>query len=143
MEKKPSMIKGGSHTDHRGTIHFVNDFDMSQVKRFYLIEHPNMEIIRAWRAHRIEQRWFSVLVGKFVIRIVKIDNWESPTKVVSIQDVHLSSCNEVLYIPSGYGTWIQAEENNSKLLVFGDYGIEHAFNDDYLYPQDYFTELIS
>jgi len=143
MENKPSMIKGGSHTDHRGTIHFVNDFDMSQVKRFYLIEHPNIEVIRAWRAHRIEQRWFNAVAGKFVIRIVKIDNWESPTKVVSIQDVHLSSCNEVLYIPSGYGTWIQAEENNSKLLVFGDYGIEHAINDDYLYPQDYFTELIS
>lgn len=31
-------IKGGIAEDHRGHIRFVNDFDMTEVKRFYIIK---------------------------------------------------------------------------------------------------------
>lgn len=139
MERTASIIKGGSHSDHRGTISFVNDFDMNPVRRFYVISHPDTEIVRGWRAHKIEQRWFQVLYGAFLIRLVKIDNWESPSKNLPVEKFTLfADNNEVLYIPAGYGTLIQAIQKNSRIIVYGDYGIENANLDDYLYPSDYF-----
>ena len=70
--EKPQILTGGVFTDHRGTLKYNNGFDMSQVKRFYTIEHPDTSTIRAWRGHKIEQRWFSVSKGAFVIKLVKI-----------------------------------------------------------------------
>jgi dTDP-4-dehydrorhamnose 3,5-epimerase-like enzyme len=139
MEQIPAIIKGESYTDHRGTLHFVNDFAMDQVKRFYIIEHKDTEIIRAWRAHRIEQRWFHVIKGVFLIRLVKIDNWESPDRGLPVLEITLSaSSTEILHIPVGFASSIQATETNSSLLIFADYGIENSKTDNYLYPADYF-----
>ena len=137
--KQPRIIKGGSHTDHRGKISFMNEFDMTEVKRSYVIFHPETDIIRAWRAHKIEQRGFHVLDGGFLIRLVKINDWEMPDRNLSIEEFILTAENtEVLHIPAGYGSSIQAIEKNSKLIVFGDYGIDNAKLDDYLYPSDFF-----
>lgn len=139
MSMLPSIIEGGSHTDQRGTITFLNEFDMSQVKRFYIIQHPNTETVRGWRAHKIEQRWFHVTDGSFLIRLVKIDDFSSPSVDLSVTEFELSSkSTEVLHVPVGYASSIQAIEPESKLVVFADYGIENATTDDYIYPVDYF-----
>ncbi len=74
MINKVEMIKGGMAKDHRGQIRFVNDFDLSEVKRFYIIKNADTELVRGWRAHRIEQRWFYVLSGAFIIDVVCIDS---------------------------------------------------------------------
>jgi dTDP-4-dehydrorhamnose 3,5-epimerase-like enzyme len=138
-----SFIKGGFAEDARGRIRFVNDFDMSQVKRFYIIKNADTDLIRGWRAHRIEQRWFYVLSGSFVIDIVTIDNWEQPTQSLSVEKIHLKDTdNSVFYLSTGYATTIQAASENAELLVFGDYGIEHASEDDYTYPLNYFVNRI-
>lgn len=141
MENKPGVISGGIHTDQRGTLRFFNDFDMEPVKRFYIIEHPDTETIRGWRAHRIEQRWFQITQGAFKIQLIKIDNWEVPSKSLLIEEFIISAQdNKVLHIPKGFASSIQALENNSKVIVFADYGIENAKLDDYLYPVDYFIK---
>ena len=140
MNTGPALIPGGSHTDHRGTISFVNDFDMSQIKRFYIIQNNDTSTIRAWRGHITEQRWFSVVQGEFLIRLVKIDDWKSPSKDLAVEEYSLSSENpEVLHIPTGYASWVKAAIDHSKLIVFADHGIEHAKEDDYLFPEDYFN----
>ena len=132
-------IQGGIAKDHRGQIRFVNNFDMSDVKRFYIIKNTDLDLIRGWRAHRIEQRWFYVLSGSFQIDIVEIDNWDEASKNLIVRTENVkSSDNEVLHLSSGYGTAFQALEENSELLVFSNYGIENAVNDDYTYPLDYF-----
>lgn len=132
-------IKGGSHTDQRGTVAFFNDFDMSAVKRFYTIENANTSLVRAWRAHRIEQRWFYAAKGAFLLHFVKIDNWDSPSKTLPIEAFEISAQqHEILHMPSGYASSVRALTPEAKLIVFGDYGIDHAKNDDYLYPADYF-----
>ena len=133
-------IKGGVAKDARGQIRFVNDFDMSLVKRFYIIKNGDTELIRGWRAHRIEQRWFYVLSGSFELNIVKIDNWDNPSANLAIETLILSTENlEVLHLPIGYGTALRALEDNSELLVFADHGIEHAPLDDYTWDADYFV----
>jgi len=139
MNTTIQLIQGNRHTDHRGTVTFLNDFDMSEVRRFYIIQNQDTETVRAWRAHKIEKRWFYVSDGAFLIRIVNIDNWETPDKNSPIDDVILSAQqNQILYIPVGHGTWIQATEDNSKLIVFGDHEIGKASLDDHLYPSNYF-----
>lgn len=132
-------IKGGIAKDHRGQIRFVNDFDMSDVKRFYIIKNTDLELIRGWRAHRIEQRWFYVLSGSFQIDIVKIDNWKNPSKKLKIETIILNSeQQQILHLSKGYGTAIKSLSNDSELLVFSDFGIDNAIKDDYTYNLDYF-----
>lgn len=136
-------IQGGVAQDERGQIRFVNDFDMSLVKRFYIIKNVDTELVRGWRAHQIEQRWFYVLSGTFSVDLIKIDNWEMPSPDLPLQQVILHSTDmQVLHVPVGYGTAFKALKPNSELLVFADYGIDHAALDDHTWPLDYFKNLV-
>lgn len=143
--KKPdiSFIQGGKAKDHRGQIRFVNDFDMEQVRRFYLIRNADTELVRGWRAHRIEQRWFYVLSGSFSVAIVKIDHWDQPSRDLPVERRTLAADQqELLHVPAGYGTAFRALSPDSELLVFADYGIDHAPMDDHTYAPDYFLDGI-
>ncbi|TYR36894.1 sugar epimerase [Sphingobacterium phlebotomi] len=134
-----TSIIGGIAKDHRGQIRFVNDFDMTQVKRFYIIKNTDTELIRGWRAHRMEQRWFYVLSGSFAVDLIQIDNWENASPDLPVEKRILKAeKQQVLHVPVGYGTAFQALESESELLVFADYGIENAKNDDYTWSVDYF-----
>lgn len=134
-----TTIQGGIAKDERGQIRFVNDFDMSFVKRFYIIKNADLDLVRGWRAHRIEQRWFYVLSGVFAIDLVKIDDWANASTDLPVERKILRSEDGlVLHVPVGYGMAFQALEVDSELLVFADYGIDNAKNDDYTYSLDYF-----
>lgn len=140
-EKSIKTIVGDVAKDHRGHIRFVNDFDMTQVKRFYIIKNTDTKLVRGWRAHRIEQRWFYMLSGTFVIDLIQIDDWDNISNDLSIERRVLKTGEQqVLHVPSGYGTALQSLEPESELLVFSDYGIENASNDDYTWPEDYFVK---
>lgn len=134
------FIKGGTASDERGQIRFVNDFDLSEVRRFYIIKNWDTSIVRGWRAHKMEQRWFYVIAGSFSVDIVSIDNWISPSPDSPVDRIVLSASDQrVLHLATGYGTAFQALEDDSELLVFADYPIENAANDDYTYPLAYFN----
>lgn len=136
------FIQGGIAKDYRGQIRFVNEFDMGLVKRFYIIKNLDLELVRGWRAHRIEQRWFYVLQGSFAIHLVKIDNWDKPSKDLEVARVIFDEKdNKVLHVPAGYGTAFQALENDSEILVFADYHLDHASKDNYTYGLDYFLKI--
>jgi len=144
VKNQPSIIEGGFHSDHRGSINFFNTFDMTQIKRFYVIENSDTEIKRGWRGHRIEQRWFFVSKGAFLIQIVKIDDWEEPNPNSPVFECELS--NEkgwILHVPFGYATCIRSLEDEARICVFADYGIENAELDNYLYPEDYFRASVT
>ena len=136
----PTLISGGNYKDERGILNFNNDFDMSLVKRMYIIENVDTAFIRCWQGHKIEQRWFSATIGKFKINLIKIDNWKNPSKKLEKITFEISSENaDVLHIPVGYVSSIQAMIKSSKLLVMADYKLGDV-NDDYKYSTDYFTE---
>ena len=50
-----------------------------------------------------------------------------------------SENTDVLHIPAGYVSSIQAMIKSSKLLVMSDYKLG-TISDDYKYPTDYFKE---
>ena len=136
MEAK--LIKGNIHKDFRGAIYYNNDFNAQEVKRIYLIENRDTEFVRAWQGHKIEQRWFSAIQGSFEIKLIEVDNWDAPSKNSTIFSFILSSSElNVLHVPKGYISSIQAKDQNAKLLVMADYLIGEV-KDEYRFEADYF-----
>ena len=136
---RPVVINGGSYSDIRGDVTYNNDFDMSSIKRIYSIQNINTSIVRAWQGHAIERRWFSVVKGSFEIKLIKIDNWENPTKSLEVFSRIINDENfDVLCVPGGYVSSIQALEENSKLLLMSDYRLGDI-EDEYRFDSNYFT----
>ena len=134
----PKIIKGNSFTDIRGTINFNNSFDASQIKRMYIIQNSSVNFIRGWQGHKVEQRWFSAVQGKFEIHLIKVDNWEIPSKYLQSIKYNLSSDKmNVLHVPPGFVSSIRSKEPASKLLAMSNYGIEEI-KDEYRYENVYF-----
>lgn len=135
---KPNIIEGNCYIDQRGKLFYNNDFDTSSIKRIYMIENINVDFIRAWQGHKIEQRWFSVLQGSFEIQLIAIDDWEKPTINLQRHKFILNTDKlSVLHIPRGYVSSIQALKEASKLLVMADYFLGEI-DDEFRYSFDYF-----
>ena len=134
----PLLIGGSLFFDKRGVLKFNNNFDASGVKRIYTIQNASETIERAWQGHQIEQRWFSAIKGTFTIKLIKIDNWETPSRNLEMIDYQITDDSlHVLYVPPGYVTSIKGEEPEALLLVMADYFL-HEIKDEYKFPQDYF-----
>lgn len=134
----PSLIIGAKHTDARGTLLYNNDFDLTQVKRMYIIENQDTQVVRAWQGHQKEQRWFLAIKGAFKIELIAIDNWEKPSK--NLQKYNFTLTTEtmnVLHIPSGYVNSIQSLEEGAQLLIMSNYLLDEH-QDDYRFAVDYF-----
>ena len=137
MNEMPNIITGGASTDARGTLSFVNDFDLLPVRRFYIIDHPHTSVVRAWQAHKKEQKWFYVLTGSFKIVIVKPEEWLSTSdKAVPQEFILRNGDNHLLHVPGGFANGFQALESNSKLMVFSDYPIADAGTDDHRFDKN-------
>lgn len=137
---KPHLISGNQYKDQRGFLFYNNDFDVSSIKRMYIIENASTNFVRAWQGHSVEQRWFSTVEGCFIIKLIEIDNWENPNIYLpEIEFVLRSDSLNVLHIPKGYVTSIQAMEDKSKLLVMADYHLGEI-QDEFRYPQNYFIK---
>ena len=137
--QQPKIIKGNSLTDILGTINFNNSFDASEIKRIYIIKNNSLDFLRGWQGHKIEQRWFSSVHGSFYIKLIKIDNWELPSK--NLECLEFSICNktlDVLHVPKGYISCIKAMEKESKLLVMADYKLGEIV-DEYRFELNYFN----
>lgn len=137
---KSNLIKGGIHTDSRGTIGFVNDFDMTKVKRFYHITHKDITIIRAWQGHRIESKWFYCIAGSFEVKLIKVDDWIKPSTSLITETILLTAEeSKILHIPGGYVNGFKAMTPKSTLLVFSDVNLEQSTKDDYRFDKDYWS----
>lgn len=132
------LYPGNKFSDERGVITFNNDFDASSARRLYTIENRSVDFIRGWQGHKIEQRWFAPVKGAFRVWVIKIDDWESPSKDLAIEKYDLSADTlNFLHIPAGCVTAIRAVEEESKLLVLADYLLGET-QDEYRFPLDYF-----
>jgi dTDP-4-dehydrorhamnose 3,5-epimerase-like enzyme len=135
----PTIIQGGSHTDERGILSFNNAFDASVVKRVYTIQNKDCNCIRGWRGHRIEQRWFSSVNGSFRIELIAVDDWDNPpTEVAKLSFTIDDKKLDILHIPPGYLSSIQAITTGATLLVMADYKLGEV-KDEYRFDIDYFT----
>jgi dTDP-4-dehydrorhamnose 3,5-epimerase-like enzyme len=134
-----TIIRGGAHTDERGTLSFNNAFDASAVKRVYTIQNKDCSFVRGWQGHRIEQRWFSAVKGSFKIELIAVNDWDNPGKDAIVLPFLLQDNNmDVLHIPPGYLSSIQAITSEAILLVMADYKLGEV-KDEYRFDINYFS----
>ncbi|PKF74309.1 WxcM-like domain-containing protein [Chryseobacterium sp. PMSZPI] len=133
------LFKGGQFKDKRGVVRYNNDFDASKVKRIYTIENFQTDFIRGWTGHAIEQRWFACVVGRFRIAVIRVDSFQNPSADLTAEyyDLHANTL-DFLHIVPGCITAIKAIEEESKLLVLADYGL-NEIDDDYRFPLNHFN----
>lgn len=125
--EKLNFIQGIIAKDPRGGIRFINDFDITQMKCFYIIEKADTGLLRGWRAHRVKQRWFYVISGAFILKAIEIGHRETPSHQLPIEEMVLAAEGQrVLHVAIGYATAFKASEPNSQSLVFADYPIDNA-----------------
>ena len=53
---EPVTFSINSAADERGKVTFVNDFDMTDVKRSYVVKNTLLKTVRAWHGHRNEKK---------------------------------------------------------------------------------------
>lgn len=137
MNKKAQIIQGGNFEDSRGKLIFFNEFEMKEVKRFYLIEHPKTSIVRAWQGHRREQKWFFVVEGAFKVVLVQPDDWGNPSKTLVTEEFNLKSEEpKVLHVPGKYANGFQAMQPKSKIMVFSSFTVEESSNDNFRFDKE-------
>ena len=131
------VIEGGLFEDHRGKITHVNDLDMSEIKRFYVIHHDNVDVVRAWHAHQFEKKWFYCLKGSFTVALVKVDNWENPSSDLKPDVFELSADqSRIVCVPEGYANGLKANEPDSIIIVYSNKILSEALNDSWRYDKD-------
>ena len=134
------LIPGGSHTDQRGTIRYVNGFSFAGVKRFYAITHLDTGIVRAWQGHRLETKYFFVTTGSFVVSWVEIDDWERPSAELPVSMTILTADQSgILVVAPGHANGFRALEPDSTMVVFTDRTLEETKYDDYRWDPGYFA----
>lgn len=134
---EPKIIKGNQFKDHRGVVSFVNDFDMSLIKRMYTIKHSSVDVVRAWQGHKVETKYFKCLKGSFLFAVVPINNWVTPSKnLVPKKFILEAKKNEILNIPKGFANGFKALEVGSELLVFSDKDLNDSKNDQYKFNEN-------
>ena len=141
---QPETINGGIAVDDRGSVRFVNDFDFTDVKRFYQVENHRVGFIRAWHGHYKEAKYVYIPRGAALIGAVSLeyyqqldmpgigtvpgDLYNKPFKVV------LSDKKpQVLYIPAGYANGFKTLEPNTIIQFFSTSTLEDTLNDDIRY----------
>ena len=100
MKDKIYIYNGGLAVDDRGEIAFVNEFNFEGIKRFYMVSNHKAGFIRAWHAHKQEAKYVMAVSGEAIIGAVKIDDWEKPSKDLSVERYVISSKKPQLLLPA-------------------------------------------
>ena len=130
----PRLIAGGLAIDDRGSVAFVNDFELGGVKRFYLVTNHRAGFVRAWHAHRREAKYVTVTRGAAVVGAVHIDDWQSPSRdAVVHRHVLAAQKPNLLYIPAGYANGFMSLTEDATLLFFSTATLAESRDDDTRY----------
>mgnify|MGYP003345971006 CR=1 FL=1 len=122
METK--LINGGISVDDRGFVRFVNDFNFSDVKRFYQVCNHERGFIRAWHGHKNEAKYVYVSKGTALVGAVNLETEEIKKFVLTDKKP------TILYIPSGFANGFKTLEEDTQILFFSTSLLEQSLNDD-------------
>lgn len=141
--KKVKTIEGQIFSDVRGQVCCLNDFRFDGVNRVYFIHHPDTSVIRGWHGHKLEKKWFYCVKGAFVIGLVEIDNWETPSRELQPEIFRISEKkSEIICIPEGFASCIKATSPDSILMVLSGKTMSEATAtpDSYRFDADYWGD---
>ena len=130
--ERPATCVGGQHTDARGTLRFCNDFDISEVRRFYTISNSREQPKRGWIGHKRETKWFFPLRGTTTILVDPFDDGRARIPDVPQPQRFVLSADEpaVLRVPPN--NWFLIEQNGTaEVQVFSNCKVGEFPNDDF------------
>lgn len=131
------IIEGEVFRDARGQISSLNEFHFEGVRRCYMIHHPDVSVVRGWHGHQHERKWFCCGKGRFVLGLVKVDDWDHPSEDLPVHVYRLSEEeSRLVCVPAGYANWLKAEEEGSVMIVYSDKVLAEAANDSWRYDKD-------
>lgn len=124
------LITGDSFIDERGTLRFINEFDMQDVRRFYQVENHRVGFIRAWHGHAREQKYMYVASGSVYVGVVNLATEHMQTFVLS------SEQPRILRIPANAAHGFMNLAPDTKILFFSTATLEESKKDDIRFPWD-------
>lgn len=139
MLQKPKLIKGKISSDNRGKVFHINDFDLSPIKRMYIIENMNISDYRGWKGHLTENRWFYCQIGEIEIQAVSIECFEIKKPKIDIFKLNSENLN-VLFVPNGFATIIKQNVINSRVVAMSDYFIGESDDENLRWDSDFFKK---
>lgn len=140
---KVNILKGGKFTNEKGTIKFVNGFNFKNVKRFYAIDLPKKNIIRAFHGHFKETKSVFVTSGSLLLCIVKLDHKTNPSRRTKVKKIIINSQNpQVINIPKGYANGIMSLEKDTQVIFYSNKTVHESEADDYRFPENYWGEKV-
>jgi dTDP-4-dehydrorhamnose 3,5-epimerase len=128
METK--IINGALSVDDRGSVTFVNDFDFSDVKRFYVVENHRAGFIRAWHGHKKEGKYVFVVKGTALVGAVDMSS-DTPCKY-TLSD----RSPKILYIPPGHANGFKTLEEDTRIIFYSTSTLQDSLGDDIRFPFD-------
>ena len=132
VREEPDLIKGAMFVDDRGSISFVNDFDLAKMRRFYVVENHEAGFIRAWHCHVEESKYVMALSGTAILALVYVEDPENPPIDPEIHRYVLTSSDPtVLWIPPGYAHGAKTLSPDTKLIFFSDASLAESQKDDF------------
>jgi dTDP-4-dehydrorhamnose 3,5-epimerase len=138
--EEPTLIKGGRATDDRGSLGFINGFNLAEFKRFYTVENHEAGFVRAWHGHVNEAKAILVLRGSALICAVKMTETENPSKEQPVTRVVLTASNTSAFlVPAGFANGFKTLTSDALILVFSSTSLDESSQDDFRFPYDYWN----
>ncbi|MEK7208047.1 MAG: dTDP-4-dehydrorhamnose 3,5-epimerase family protein [Patescibacteria group bacterium] len=125
-----TVIIGDTHVDERGTLRFINDFDLKGVRRFYQVENHRVGFIRAWHGHRKEEKYMYVAAGAAFVGVVDITTKKLETFTLSAEKP------SVLHIPANTAHGFMNLSSDTRIIFFSTATLEESKKDDLRFPWD-------
>jgi dTDP-4-dehydrorhamnose 3,5-epimerase len=133
----PIFFESNSNSDERGTVSFTNDLNLQKAIRTYKVENSQLKTVRAWHGHKVEEKWVNVEQGEFLVCVVKIDDFTSPSKDSEIQTYKMSPKDGFLYIPPNFANGAMNLTEDNAIRYYSSSTLEESLNDDFRFESDY------
>lgn len=134
------IIEGGLSIDDRGVVRYVNDFNFRRVKRFYMVENNLVDLVRGWHGHKQESKYVFVTSGIALIGVVKIDNWDKPSKDLEVRKfILVAGRPKILCIRPGCANAFKSLKKDTRVIFFSSSTLEESEADSFNFSPDYWS----
>jgi dTDP-4-dehydrorhamnose 3,5-epimerase len=104
----------------------------------YILENYDINYIRAWHAHKKEEKFFTCVSGSCQISCVQVKNFKQPNKKSKINSWVLTAEKpEIIYVPKSYANGTMNLSHGTKILVFSTSTLRNSLQDDFRYDHKY------
>lgn len=143
LEEKLKKIDGGLRKGNLGTIKYVNDFSFKKIKRFYQIDLPKKNIIRAFHGHLKETKYVYPVEGSTLLCAVKLTSAKNPSKKSHVYKFILSDKKpQIVQVPPGFANGIKSISSTAKVIFFSSSTLSQSLKDDFRFPSDYWGKEV-